>query len=182
VFRLWFSGSWQRVELYPTAEFRRRILSPSTLISKYTIWQRLYPSHFETKDGGNMFHCRSQWPRGLRHKMSSPAGTLGSWVRIPLEEWMFVCFYSVFVLSCVSSGLVTGWSLVQWVLLIVYKCKITELIRGLGPTWAGAPLKEKEEHVSLEYLYAPAILFDVTSDCVTRILGLLCSLFNHSIV
>jgi hypothetical protein len=39
---------------------------------------------------------------------------------------MAVCVYSVFVLSCVGSGLATGWSLVQVVLPIVYKCKITE--------------------------------------------------------
>jgi hypothetical protein len=35
---------------------------------------------------------RSQW-----HEPSSHAGTLGSWVRIPLEAWMSVCVYSVFV-------------------------------------------------------------------------------------
>jgi hypothetical protein len=45
--------------------------------------------------------CRSQWPRGLRHELSSLARTLGSWVRIPLEAWMSVCVYSVFVLFCV---------------------------------------------------------------------------------
>jgi hypothetical protein len=56
---------------------------------------------------------RSQWPRGLRHEPSSLARTLGSWVRIPLEVWMSVCVYSVFVLG---SGLETGWSLVQGVL------------------------------------------------------------------
>jgi hypothetical protein len=39
---------------------------------------------------------------------------------------MFVCVYSVFVLSCVGSGLATGWSLVQGVLPTVHKCKITE--------------------------------------------------------
>jgi hypothetical protein len=39
---------------------------------------------------------------------------------------MDVCVYSVFVLSCVGSGFATGWSLVQGVLPIVYKCKITE--------------------------------------------------------
>jgi hypothetical protein len=39
---------------------------------------------------------------------------------------MDVCVYPVFVLSCVGSGLATGWSLVQGVLPIVYKCKITE--------------------------------------------------------
>jgi hypothetical protein len=46
--------------------------------------------------------CRSQWPRGLRHELSSPAQTLGSWVRIPLEAWMSGCVYSVFVLFCVQ--------------------------------------------------------------------------------
>jgi hypothetical protein len=44
---------------------------------------------------------RSQWPRGLRHEPSSPTRTLGSWVRIPLEAWMSVCVYFVFVLFCV---------------------------------------------------------------------------------
>jgi hypothetical protein len=34
--------------------------------------------------------CRLQWPRGLRHELSSPAKILGLWVRIPLEAWMFV--------------------------------------------------------------------------------------------
>jgi hypothetical protein len=52
--------------------------------------------------------CRSQWPRCPRHEMSSPTWILGSWVRIPLEAWMFVCVYSVSVLSCVGSGLATG--------------------------------------------------------------------------
>jgi hypothetical protein len=33
----------------------------------------------------DIFKCRSQWPRSLRHEPSSPARTLGSWVLIPLE-------------------------------------------------------------------------------------------------
>jgi hypothetical protein len=45
---------------------------------------------------------RSQWPHSIRHELSSPAQTLGSWFRIPLEAWMSVCVYSVFVLSCVQ--------------------------------------------------------------------------------
>jgi hypothetical protein len=45
---------------------------------------------------------RSQWPHGLRHELSSPAWTLGSWVQNPLEAWMCVCIYSVFVLFCVQ--------------------------------------------------------------------------------
>jgi hypothetical protein len=35
--------------------------------------------------------CRSQWLRVLRHELSSPARTLGSWVLISLKAWMFVC-------------------------------------------------------------------------------------------
>jgi hypothetical protein len=50
---------------------------------------------------GNNSISRSQWPRGLRHELSSLARTLGLWVRIPLRAWMSVCIYSVFVLSCV---------------------------------------------------------------------------------
>jgi hypothetical protein len=42
-------------------------------------------------------YCRSEWPRGIRHEMSSLARTLGSWILIPLKAWMFVCVYSVFV-------------------------------------------------------------------------------------
>jgi hypothetical protein len=49
-----------------------------------------------------MIQCRSQWPRCLRHELSSPAQTLGSWFPIPLEIWMSMCVYSVFVLFCVQ--------------------------------------------------------------------------------
>jgi hypothetical protein len=41
-------------------------------------------------------YCRSQRLRGLRHKLPSPAGMLGSWARIPLKSWIFVfvlCLY-----------------------------------------------------------------------------------------
>jgi hypothetical protein len=44
---------------------------------------------------------RSQRPHDLRHEPSSPARTVGSWIRIPLNAWMSLCVYSVFVLSCV---------------------------------------------------------------------------------
>jgi hypothetical protein len=59
-----------------------------------------FPIHFINV----CFLCRSQWPRGLRHELSSPAQTLGSWIRIPLETWLSVCVYSV----CLGSGLATG--------------------------------------------------------------------------
>jgi hypothetical protein len=37
-----------------------------------------------------------------KHEMSSPALTLGSWVRIPLKAWISMSVYSVFVLFCVQ--------------------------------------------------------------------------------
>jgi hypothetical protein len=40
--------------------------------------------------------------------MSSPAQTLGLWVRIQFEAWMSGGVSSVFVLSCVGSGLAIG--------------------------------------------------------------------------
>jgi hypothetical protein len=72
-------------------------------------------------------------PRGIRYEQSSSARTLGSWVRIPLEAWLYVYIYSVFVLFfCVDSGLATGWFLVQWVLPTVYRIK--KVKSGQGPT------------------------------------------------
>jgi hypothetical protein len=68
---------------------------------------------------------------------------------------MFVCVYSVFVLYCVGSGLATGSSLVQGVLPIVYKGKITEpLVRGgQGPIWARAPKKKKKKKSEKQFDY-----------------------------
>jgi hypothetical protein len=40
-------------------------------------------------------NCRSQWTR-MNCLRSLERG---SWVRIPLEAWMYVCVYSVFVLG-----------------------------------------------------------------------------------
>jgi hypothetical protein len=61
----------------------------------------------------NLHKCRSQLPRGLRYKMSSPAQTLGSWVQIPLDAWMSVRISCVFVLSGVCSSLRQGCSLIK---------------------------------------------------------------------
>jgi hypothetical protein len=51
---------------------------------------------------------RSEWPRGLRHELSSLARKLGSWIQIPLNAWMSVCLFCVCVVLCVGSGLLTG--------------------------------------------------------------------------
>jgi hypothetical protein len=42
-----------------------------------------------------LFWGRSQWPRGLRHELSSLALTLGSLVQIPIKACISVCVYSV---------------------------------------------------------------------------------------
>lgn len=44
----------------------------------------------------------------LRHEISSPAETFGSWVRVPFEAWMPVGVYSLFVLPCVGTSLAMG--------------------------------------------------------------------------
>jgi hypothetical protein len=43
---------------------------------------------------------RSQWPRGLRHELSSLARMLGSWVRIPLKTRMSVMCAFTLCLCC----------------------------------------------------------------------------------
>jgi hypothetical protein len=48
--------------------------------------------------------CRPQWPRRLRHELSSLARALGLWVRIPFKAWIFVCVYSAFVLYVAALG------------------------------------------------------------------------------
>jgi hypothetical protein len=52
-----------------------------------------------------VFWClswRSWCAAALRHELFSASQTLRSWVRIPLNAWMSVCIYSVFVLSYVQ--------------------------------------------------------------------------------
>jgi hypothetical protein len=59
---------------------------------------------------GIVLNCRSRWPRGLRHELSSLTRKLGSWVRVQLKAWMSVCMrlFCVCVVLCVVSGLETG--------------------------------------------------------------------------
>jgi hypothetical protein len=85
---------------------------------------------FRTCSTGSGLICDSVgglWPITVaaRSKLwpSSPAETLGSWARIPLEAWMSVRLFCVCVVLCVVSGLARGWCLVQGVLPTVYKVK-----------------------------------------------------------
>jgi hypothetical protein len=54
-------------------------------------------------------------------EISLVAQALESWVRMPLEAWMSVYNCSMFVLSCIDSGLAAGRSPVQGILPTVYK-------------------------------------------------------------
>jgi hypothetical protein len=95
---------------------------------------------------------RSQWERGLRAEMSSPAQTLGSWVRIPLEAWLSARVSSVFVLSCVGSGLATGLITVQEFLPTVYKIHSWRLIDGKqarGPNTKGRRRRRRSDSLIL---------------------------------
>jgi hypothetical protein len=86
-----------------------------------------------------IFFSLSQWPRGLRHELSPPAQTLGSWVPIPLDVWTPVCVYSVCVVLCAGRGLLMGWSPVKGVVSTVYRIK--ELKKRPTPNkWAVEPL------------------------------------------
>jgi hypothetical protein len=63
---------------------------------------------FDSRQGLNIFVHSVRTGSGAhpascpRNELSSLAWTLGSWVRIPIEAWMSVCVYSVFMLSCVQ--------------------------------------------------------------------------------
>jgi hypothetical protein len=77
--------------------------SSSAEVKNIWIYTTTPPYTFKTWCLINIDHAivrRSQWPRSLRHELSSPAQTLGSWARISLKAYMSMCFYSVFVLFC----------------------------------------------------------------------------------
>jgi predicted PurR-regulated permease PerM len=55
-------------------------------------------------DTVNIYRGRREWPLVLRHGMTSPARTLGSWVRNALEARM-----SAFILVCVVLFMYRHW-------------------------------------------------------------------------
>jgi hypothetical protein len=61
----------------------------------------------------------------MRHELSSPSQTLGSWARIPLEAWVYCLRLFVSVLPCVGSGFAVGRSPIQGVLSTVCTIKKT---------------------------------------------------------
>jgi hypothetical protein len=88
-------GRW--TPLLPTGA-QVQTVTAAKLVLLYVFTQRSLISKLSARpnfDFTNHPLRRSQWARGLRHEPSSPARTLGSWVRITIEAWMSVCVYSV---------------------------------------------------------------------------------------
>jgi hypothetical protein len=74
-----------------TQQRRREKIWSNMKTEEVTQWPHLRNFHayeIVIKWSKQKRYGRSQWPRCLKHEMSSPAQTLGSWVRILLDEWM----------------------------------------------------------------------------------------------
>jgi hypothetical protein len=82
----------------------RQIWVPYSISCNGILWESLYGINIITSP----FRTGTHSSRGLRHEIYSPVQTLGLWFRIPPAAWMTVHVSSVFVLSCVCSGLSTG--------------------------------------------------------------------------
>jgi hypothetical protein len=61
---------------------------------------RDFQNFFNSLHFGVSDERRSQWPRGLRHVLSSLARKLGSWVRIQLEAWKSLLCAFILCLCC----------------------------------------------------------------------------------
>jgi hypothetical protein len=60
---------------------------------RLTAWATVWPLCY-------IVGYRIQFPRGLRHELSSLARTLGSWARIPLKAWMSVFCEFILCFCC----------------------------------------------------------------------------------
>jgi hypothetical protein len=92
------SSNWMDICIYAL------IVSPESMTS--ILWNIAFRKYSKV---WIFWKRRSEWTRGLRHVLSSPAQTLGSWVPIPIKAWMSVCVYSVFVLFCVCRQRLCDW-------------------------------------------------------------------------
>jgi hypothetical protein len=95
--------------------------------------------------------CRSQWPRILRCR-SAATRLVRSWVRIPLEAWMFVCCE-----CCVLSGRGVCDELItrpegSYRLWCVVLCDLATSL--MGRPWPTLGRKEKKKK-NIHYVHKP---------------------------
>jgi hypothetical protein len=93
-------------------------------------WRRVLLLQWQNLVYCNMW-CRSGWAGAWTVFARSNTAVTGSNPIRGIDIRMSVCVYSVFVLSCVGSGLATGWSPVKGVLPTMYR--ITILKNWPGP-------------------------------------------------
>jgi hypothetical protein len=98
--------AYSQVHTYYAEKFDRRFL---LAVLKCSFYQTLIFLNIISVVG---LQTRSQWPLSLRHELSSPFQTLGSWVRIPHEAWVYMRLFCVCDVLCTDTGLATVWSLV----------------------------------------------------------------------
>jgi hypothetical protein len=101
---------------------RRKSVAPNPLLKPY-IYMWIYLIHNLNKISLSSKNINEYRWKTKNNK--SLVRTLGSGVRIPLEAWVSVWVYSVFVVLFVGSGLATGWSPVKGVLPTVYTVKLS---------------------------------------------------------
>jgi hypothetical protein len=108
-------------------QFARRHFSYNSTLRQHKIYMDYRLCNFPAE----LFlqECRHAEPITLAVRSKawtvSPPQTLRSWIRNPLEAWMFALFHFCVVL-CVGSGPTTGLSPVQGVLQAVYRIRKTE--------------------------------------------------------
>jgi hypothetical protein len=90
-FSVIFVIAWSQMRIQFLKIGHDRVYSRS--LSLINFFNRRYVISISEKASLNKLgnkQCRLQWPRGLRHDLSSLVRTLGLWVRIPFKAWMSV--------------------------------------------------------------------------------------------
>jgi hypothetical protein len=79
----WFVGCWDRVEKIYNTQIRHNAVWKN--IKLKVNWVHLKVAlALQNNTAEYKQFCQLQWPRGLKHELSSSAQTLESWIQIPL--------------------------------------------------------------------------------------------------